>query len=82
VEDESSQTELNGFPNALHESIEIFGLSMAALQGRNGGDIITVFVPFNDNRELPFRLHEPILTLEKQGPLEVVSEGPDQKSLA
>jgi hypothetical protein len=59
----SLQAKLDHFPNAFHESVEVFGLSMAAPQGRNGGDIISVFVSFDDNRELSLSFHETILVL-------------------
>jgi hypothetical protein len=64
-EGESGQTEFDDFPNAFHESIEVFGLSMAAPQDRDGGDIIAVFIPFNDNCELSLSFHETILARGK-----------------
>lgn len=60
-EGESSQTEFDDFPNALHQSVEVFGLSVAAPQDRDGGDIVAVFIPFNDNRKLSLSFHETIL---------------------
>jgi hypothetical protein len=59
-EDESGQTEFDDFPNALHQSVEVFGLSVTALQHRDGGDV-AVFVPFDDNRKLSLSFHETIL---------------------
>src|ERR1019366_5373194 len=50
---------------------------MATPQDRNGGYVIAVFVSFDDNRELPLRLHELILAQEKTKPLRVFPDGPD-----
>lgn len=61
------QAEFNDFPDSLHERVEILGLGMAAPQGRNGGDIIAVFIPFDDNGELSLSLHQTILAWKKQG---------------
>jgi hypothetical protein len=69
------QAEFNDLPNALHESVEVLGLGMASPQGGNGGDVIAVFVSFDDNCELPLRLHEPILARKKQGPQGFVPAG-------
>jgi hypothetical protein len=62
---ESGQTEFDDFPNTFHESVEVFGLSMAAPQDRDGGDIVAVFIPFNDNRKLSLSFHETILARKK-----------------
>ena len=55
---------------------------MAAPQGGNGGDIIAVFVSFDDNRELPLGFHATILAREKQGPDGVVPTGLNLESTA
>lgn len=60
------QAKLDYFPNAFHESVEVFGLSMAAPQGRNSGDIIAVLVSLDDNRELSLRFHVTILAREQK----------------
>ncbi|MGB9202983.1 MAG: hypothetical protein WCB94_03305, partial [Terriglobales bacterium] len=55
------QAEFNDLSDTLHESVKVLGLGMAAPQGRNGGDIIAVFIPFDDNRELSLSFHQTIL---------------------
>jgi hypothetical protein len=64
-ESESRQTEFDDFTNTFHESVKVFGLSMAAPQDRDGGDIVAVFIPFNDNRKLSLSFHETILARKK-----------------
>jgi hypothetical protein len=53
---------------------------MAAPQDRNGGDIIAVFISFDDNREFSLSFHELILAREKQGPVGVVPTGLNAES--
>jgi hypothetical protein len=65
------QAKLHYFPNSFHESVEVLSLSMTAPQRRNSGDIIAIFVSFDDNRELSLRFHLAILPRGKQGPVEV-----------
>jgi hypothetical protein len=64
-EDESSQTEFDDFPNAFHASVEVFGLNVTAPQHRDSGDIVAVFVSFDDNRELSLSFHENDFSMEK-----------------
>ena len=55
---------------------------MAASQDRNGGHIIPVFVPFDNNRELSLTFHKTILARRKQGLSAVVlGFGPGIRSL-
>jgi len=56
---------LDHFPNAFHESVEVLGLGMAAPQGRDGGNVVAVFISFNHNGELPLSFHETILAWKK-----------------
>lgn len=62
------QAEFNNLPNAPHECVEVLGLGMTAAQGGNGGDIVAVFISFDDNRELSLSFHETILAWKKTGP--------------
>jgi hypothetical protein len=55
------KAKLNDFPNSLHESVQIFSLGVAATQGRNGGDIIAIFVSLDHNGELSLTFHRTIL---------------------
>ncbi len=57
------EAKFNNFPNPLHERVEVFRLSVAAAQRRNGGDIIAVFIAFDDNSEPSLSLHKAILAL-------------------
>ena len=65
------QTELDNFPNPLHERVEVLGLSMTAPQDRNGSDIVPLFVALNNNRELARGSHRMILTRRKPRPANV-----------
>ena len=49
-------------PRWLHQSVKVLGLSMAATQGGNGSNIVTIFVAFDDDCELSRSFHEAILT--------------------
>jgi hypothetical protein len=42
---------LNYLANPLHECVQILCLGMATGKGRNGGDIVAVFIPLNDDGE-------------------------------
>jgi hypothetical protein len=55
------QAQLNHFPSALHERVEVLGLGMTSAQGGNGGDVIAVFVTLNDDRKLALGFHNAIL---------------------
>jgi hypothetical protein len=55
------QAKFNHLSNALHESVEVLGLSMATSQDRNGGDVIAVFILFDDHCELSLGFHKTIL---------------------
>ena len=55
---------------------------MAAPQDRNGGDIVPVFVPFDNNRELSLSFHEAILPRRKPDPSGVVQTGLVLESVA
>jgi hypothetical protein len=54
------QAQLNHFASALHESVEVLRLRVAASQAGDCRDVVAVFVPFNDHREFAM-LHWPIL---------------------
>jgi hypothetical protein len=38
------QTQLDNLTNALHQCIEVLGLGMATPQGRDGSDIVPIFI--------------------------------------
>ena len=62
------QAKLDDFAHSFHESVEILRLRVATAQGRNGSDIVVVFVPFDDDRELSRASHEPILARHRLVP--------------
>lgn len=53
------EAELDHFTDALHESIQVPGLSVAAVEGRNRRDVIAFFVLLDEDSEfsLSFQLH-------------------------
>ena len=51
------QAKLDHFAGALHQSVEVFGLSVAAVKGRNGGDVIAFLVLLDQHCEFPLLLH-------------------------
>jgi hypothetical protein len=55
------QAQLNGFACALHEGVEVFRLRVATTQAGDCGDVVALFVPFNEDREFAGTLHRPIL---------------------
>ena len=65
------QAQLNCFARTLHEGVEVFRLRVAASQAGDCGDVVALFVPFNDNSELARMLHRPILPRGNNGPREV-----------
>ena len=55
------EAKLDGFPHSFHESVEIFRLRVASSQRRHGGDVVVVFVSFDNNCEFPLSFHVLIL---------------------
>jgi hypothetical protein len=43
------QAQLNDFPNAFHQRVGILGLSVATPERRHGGDVVTLFVPLDED---------------------------------
>ena len=58
------QAQLNCFPSSLQEGVEVFRLRVATSQARDRGDMIALFVPFDDNGEFAGMLHRAILARE------------------
>ena len=55
------KTQLNYFSDAIHQSVEILRLSVAAFEGWNSGDEEALFIPLDDDREFARRFHREVL---------------------
>jgi hypothetical protein len=55
------QAQLNHFASALHERVEVFCLGVATSQTGDCGDVIALFVAFDDDGEFAGMLHRAIL---------------------
>jgi len=51
------EAELDSFADAPHQGIQVFCLGVAALQGRNGGDVVAGFVALDEDGEFAFWFH-------------------------
>lgn len=56
------QAELNDLSHPFHEGVQILCLGVTAPKGRDGGNVAVIFVPFDDDRELPMTFHVPTLS--------------------
>jgi hypothetical protein len=55
------QAQINHFASALHERVEVFCLGVATSQTGDCGDVIALFVAFDDDGEFAGMLHRAIL---------------------
>jgi hypothetical protein len=55
------QAQLNDFPNAFHQRVEILSLSVATPERRDSGDVVALFVALNQHSEFSWRFHKVIL---------------------
>jgi hypothetical protein len=74
---------LDDFPYALHQHIEGLRLRVAASQGRNRRDVITLLIALDYHREFPlgfhlfsFRGHKYTTHRNKNGPSRLDRDGP------
>lgn len=59
------QAERDDFTNALHQSVEVLGLSVAAFQDGDSGDIVAIFIAFDDDSKFSWFFHKPILAFHR-----------------
>jgi hypothetical protein len=60
------QAQLDCFPGALHESVEVLCLRVATSQARDCRDVVARFVAFDDDREFARILHKAILARRRK----------------
>lgn len=51
------KAELDYFADTLHQCVESFGLRVASAQCGDRGDVVAVFVLFDDHGKFALRLH-------------------------